>query len=268
MNPISKIIKRVFRQVAPSFYESCRIHRYCKVTFGPFQQEIERRVYQDRPLSVLTGPFTGLKYFNKTVWGPIVPKWMGTYESELHVIVNDILERNYSLVIDVGAAEGYYAVGLARALPEAKVMAFDIDRFARARLRELTRLNGLSNVLIHSECDHATIDRLIDHRFRSLIICDIEGCELELLDPAQATSLGSVDVLVEVHSRRDKSLSQVLQVLTDRFTPTHTIQRIDIQKGDISKLKSIHGLEDPSIATEAINEHRSGEQAWLWMTVS
>jgi hypothetical protein len=51
---------------------------------------------------------------NETVWGPIEPKWLGTYELELHSIIKGILRAEYNTIIDIGSAEGYYSVGLGK----------------------------------------------------------------------------------------------------------------------------------------------------------
>lgn len=66
-------------------------------------------------LVVLNGPFKGLKYPFKEAFGSVfTPKIIGTYELELHSIVNEILVSGYKHIIDIGAAEGYYSIGFAK----------------------------------------------------------------------------------------------------------------------------------------------------------
>jgi hypothetical protein len=41
----------------------------------------------------------------------VLSKLLGTYESELHPVLHEILIKPYELIVDVGSAEGYYAIG-------------------------------------------------------------------------------------------------------------------------------------------------------------
>lgn len=95
--------------------------------------------------TVLSGPFKGMKY------GSVIsqcslhyPKLLGTYESELHPWIQQVSDCSYEVVVDVGAAEGYYAVGFARLMPAAKVIAYELDPGARKQLSKLASLNDLS----------------------------------------------------------------------------------------------------------------------------
>ncbi|MBT8196145.1 MAG: hypothetical protein KJO64_06945, partial [Bacteroidia bacterium] len=74
--------------------------------------ENSRRVCEslESSLVVLNGPFKGLKYSSDNSFGSaFYPKLLGVYEKELHVVFNQIQNNNYSEIIDVGCAEGYYA---------------------------------------------------------------------------------------------------------------------------------------------------------------
>jgi protein-L-isoaspartate O-methyltransferase len=66
----------------------------------------------------------------RTSWGDgyRAAKLLGAYEHSLHDVLLKPVSRQPDPIINVGCAEGYYAVGLARLLPDATVYAFDIDR--------------------------------------------------------------------------------------------------------------------------------------------
>ena len=51
----------------------------------------------------------------------------------------------HSTVLNIGCAEGYYAVGLARRMPQARVLAFDINRTAQDTCRALAAKNGVAD---------------------------------------------------------------------------------------------------------------------------
>ena len=64
--------------------------------------------------------------------------------------INVVVERRYDALINIGAAEGCYAVGLARLMPGTEVVACDYDASAQAVCRELTEKNGVADRVVVS----------------------------------------------------------------------------------------------------------------------
>ena len=128
---------------------ACRLRRHCYKKYSYFQSIVADKLYGSDQIKILSGPFKGLKYFNEVAWGSITPRWIGSYEDELHeLFYNIILKKNYDVILDIGAAEGYYAVGLAWLLYRSKVHSFDVDPFARKLQIKLAKLNRVSNLFI------------------------------------------------------------------------------------------------------------------------
>src|SRR2546423_12652663 len=99
-------------------------------------------LYRERHDPVVrAGPFAGLRYPDNLIQ---IPKLLGTYELELHPAVERLIASRPTTVVNVGAAEGYYAVGLARRLPDARILAFDIDERSQEHCRRLAALNGVA----------------------------------------------------------------------------------------------------------------------------
>ena len=95
----------------------------------------------------------------------------------------------------------------------------------------------------------------------TFLLCDIEGAEDSLLDPASAPALTEADILVEVHEALRPGL---LATLTQRFAPTHRVTRIDrALRPDL--------LPDWSEALSDLDrllllwEWRATPTPWLWM---
>src|SRR5437660_11467263 len=74
---------------------------------------------------VRQGPFAGMRYIDRAIGSAYLPKLLGTYECELAAIIEEVCARGPRLIIDLGAAEGYYAVGLALRNPQARVVGFE-----------------------------------------------------------------------------------------------------------------------------------------------
>lgn len=208
------------------------------------------------------GPFSGMIYAVDASEGAYTARRLGCYEFSLAPVIDTIIARNYPLIIDIGCAEGYYAVGLARRMPAAQVMARDANPKAQALCATLAQANGVQDrVAIGGLIGGADLD--ICSRQPTVIICDIEGAEAELLDPATAPGLLFADILVEVHESMQAGL---LALLTARFQTSHTITRIDRKLDDTALPAWMEELSDLDRLL-ALWEWRAGPTPWLWMQV-
>jgi hypothetical protein len=170
---------------------------------------------------VQSGPFAGMTLSMRASWGhgDMLPKLLGYYEQELHESLVDIVSAQPDLVINVGAAEGYYAVGLARLLQEPAIHAFDTSELAQDICREAARLNGVEQrVSVAGHCTPDLLQLLLMRGRRPLVVCDCEGGEMGLIDPSRAPALASATLLIECH---DFLVSGCTQTLVDRLAATH-----------------------------------------------
>lgn len=194
----------------------------------------------------------------EAVEGSLYPKLAGTYESELHPILEDIAATPYDHVINIGAADGYYAAGLALRLPGAVVDAYDIDGPAREASRATAELNGVSaRVRVHGGFDPG----FVEPGLRVLVVCDCEGCELDALDPARGPWLAAADILVELHDFIDRRVSPSM---VQRFGETHEILVIDSQPHDPDGVPALRRLSRRERML-AVDERRPVPMQWMWM---
>ena len=209
---------------------------------------------------VLSGPFKGMDYGVRASEGSRAARLVGAYEASLAPVIEEIIARAYDLVVDVGSAEGYYAVGLARRMPGARVLARDANPKAQALCAALATLNGVAaRVEIGGVMDHSDFD--ICKAARTVVICDIEGAEAGLLDPARAPGLLSADILVEAHDCITPGLTKLI---ADRFAPTHDVQIIGRKLDDSGLPAWMESLSDLDRLI-ALWEWRAGPTPWLWM---
>lgn len=210
--------------------------------------------------TVLSGPFRGMKYAVRASEGTRSARLIGCYESALAPVVEQIVARAYPLVIDVGSAEGYYAVGLARRMDEARILARDDNPFAQNLCRKLAELNGVADrvevggVMTHADFDICTAQD-------SVVVCDIEGAEEDLIDPERAPGLLAADILVEVHEGMKPGLTEKI---ARRFRATHKVRRIERRIDDSGLPDWMHQLSDMDRLL-AVWEWRAGPTPWLWM---
>jgi hypothetical protein len=251
------LAKKVLMMLAPS------IHRVVQRRFGhsgAFQRvETELRANAELYM-VRAGPFDGMRYVREATCSSLYPKLLGCYEMEIHHIIINALRRPYDVVIDVGSAEGYYAVGFALRSACKNVIAYDSDPNARQLCAELSRLNGCEGtVSVRGACDVGALSAALQGR--CLIICDCEGYEQVLLNPVKIPGLRSADILVELHDCFYPNLSKTL---LHKFDATHTIEivaAVERQPGQSPYLARLKGSDQRA----AMSEGRPGPMTWAWM---
>jgi len=171
------------------------------------------------------------------------PKLLGTYEQELHPALERAIERSPSHVLNVGCAEGFYAVGMAMRLPHAMIYAADADPKAiRATMRN-AELNEVAKQIVPIGIIHpGEFDRNLTPN-HSLLIMDCEGAEFTLLNPQSDPVLSLVDMIVEVHPEAGSP-----EDISRRFGKTHRCERLDY------------------IPRQGIADERRDDQEWLVLT--
>ena len=161
--------------------------------------EINERVNRLFNATVGYGPLKGLKFADQYWWGMTdrASMILGLYERE---VLDALIELSASrrTFIDIGAADGYYSVGvLVNGLFDC---SYSFERSERAQevLRQNAERNGVADkVHIHGAA-HAEFykDLPRDILSKSVLLIDIEGAEFDLLTPdIFAAFVGSVIVI-------------------------------------------------------------------------
>ena len=225
-----------------------------------------RRFVRQHGLQVAAGPFAGMTYPSFAVGRAeqLVAKLLGSYECELHAAVEGLLRQEWDQVIDIGAGDGYYAVGLALRCPSATVRAWEMNPLPARVCAELARANGVQGRLdLRGECTLDTLRALPDQP--SLVISDCEGCEDLLLRPDAVPVLRRSALLVEIH----ESLAPgVEERLLDRFAATHTIETIDMQPRHVGEYPALGSVQEMHFMEQEllVSEFRSQPVRWGVMT--
>jgi hypothetical protein len=180
---------------------------------------VARKLVEHFGSRVQEGPFAGLTLTPATHAEQIGPYLLGVYESELDEAWDTVFRRSYPQIIDIGAKFGYYAVGLARRYPQASVVAFDTDRWARRALREMAAANGTRNVDVLGFCSPEWLARHVADA--ALVVSDCEGYEDVLFGPGTIASLRSATLVIETH---DGMVPGVSDRLRSAFDATHAVR--------------------------------------------
>jgi len=211
------------------------------------------------------GPFVGMRLIDESSWGVdgnIAPKLLGVYEKELHDIFIKVAQRRYGAIVDVGSAEGFYAVGLARMFPGVPVYAYDADPVALALTKRAAEANGVSaQVTLRGFCDPAALGNLAHADGPLLVLSDCEGYEMTLFDSEDTRSaLRTSDLVIECH---DLLVPKCTEKLVEIMEGTHRVTVIRAGGRDPNAFDFLAELSD-SDRWQAVNEYRAYRMNWLW----
>ena len=229
--------------------------------------DLSEKLFNQFNGTVQTGPLRGARFENHFEWEQynVCPKLIGCYEFELHDAIRKAIARRPDSIINAGCAEGYYACGLGRLLPDAEVHAMDINGKCLDQCARNGLLNGVLNmVLVEGKAGSRDLIRGKGHK---LYFVDIEGYELSVLDPVECPDLLSGDIIVECHDflvvENDQPVDLfITNKLRQRFETTHDINVIEPR---IPRLSDFPFLRDLSVgqAMMAILDLRPVQTAWL-----
>jgi len=167
------------------------------------RSELSRRVFRRLDGIVRYGPLSGLRLLTQATWGAgdRAGMLLGLYEQTVVTAISEAL-RDRHIFIDIGAADGYYAVGLVNSGRARRSVAFDKSEKARRSTLLLAELNGVQDrVEIRGQADTDTLIAVMapDAPRDCVILCDAEGAELDIFDEAAFERLSGAVVVIEIH---------------------------------------------------------------------
>ena len=223
---------------------------------------IQNTLLQQQGTVVMQGPLAGMDFLSQSAEGCHIAKLLGCYEQPLQPFIEQAISNAYPTILNIGCAEGYYAVGMARRMPNTQVLAFDLNPNAQEVCTALAQKNSVADrVKVGALFKPEDFANYANQKV--LVLCDIEGAEKDLLDPEISPALKGMDLIVESH---ECLISGITQTLINRFKESHQITLV--QDNGQRQLKDtpqwFNNLAhlDQLLATW---EWRSGATPWLVM---
>ncbi|TAM03131.1 MAG: hypothetical protein EPN70_15180 [Paraburkholderia sp.] len=150
------------------------------------------------------GPLAGFNIGNRATWraSDNSAKLLGLYEQEVCSLLDQLSESRNTLV-DLGGADGFYAVGMVAVGKYAESRCFEISNESRENLREIAAANGVSEkVHIYGEATPDFAQGLLAAGVdfsKSVVLVDIESAEFDVLTDECLYNLRNAHVIVEIH---------------------------------------------------------------------
>ncbi len=229
------------------------------------REYISNLVFNFHNNQVAYGPFKGLKISTDNHWG-IADKGamtLGLYEKD---ILNELvkLKSDYDIFIDLGAADGYYGIGVIVSKIFKKSYCFEISDKGREVIQNNALLNSVSdNVVIYGIADKKFHEKINPENIKkSVLFVDIEGGEFELFDKTIFKIFRHSVIFIELHDWFYTDASDKISRLKSDSSETHTWNEIKMGERDLSKFNELESLSD-SDRWLLCSEGRAKNMTWV-----
>ena len=242
-----------------------------KISFNKLELRIDKVVEKKRiDLSnkvskifnntVQEGPFKGMIISEDQFWGPgdKASKILGLYEKEIQDLINQIQEKNnFPTFIDIGGADGFFAVGSVKNNLFKNCEVFEISKRGRLAIEKSAIKNNVNDqISIKGEANEKILSS-IENINNSVILCDIEGSEYDLFSENLIKNMHPSNVIIEIHKNPDISLNE----FEDKFKNLFSINKITQEPRSLKGFGELKNFNDNNRALLA-SEGRSCIQEW------
>lgn len=210
------------------------------------RRNLSERIRLHYANTIAYGPFKGLKLVEDAHWGSadLGGMILGLYEQEvLHELSDPGGQRR--TFIDLGAADGYYGLGVLVGGLFEKSYCFEITEKGRAVIARNAALNTLQDrvtILGEAKPDFFTQVAPADLE-DALLLIDIEGAEFDIVTAETFAAFAKSTVIIEIHEWYP-DIQQKLERLLHHAAATHTARRFSTGARDLSQFPELKGIND------------------------
>ena len=191
------------------------------------------------------GPFKGLKLVRETWWGEsdLGSQCLGLYEMEILNFLKEVERDDYKSFIDIGAADGYYAIGMLVSGKVSKCICYEKSESGRRVIMENWKANGsLGELKLYPEANFkgiSSLDPVVLNK--ALVLIDIEGAEFDLLDEMLLYILRKSTLILEIHNwvKNFEDLYVNLLERANKFFDIEVIEHLDRPINQIFELQEL-----------------------------
>ncbi|MFA4995235.1 MAG: hypothetical protein WC521_08045 [Bdellovibrionales bacterium] len=197
--------------------------------------------------TVAYGPFRGLKLTKNQWWGfsDRSAMFFGLYEQEVLTSLQNI-PPEYRTFVDLGAADGYYGIGVLINKMFDRSYCFEISEEGQYVIKENAALNGVSDRVVIKGIAEKDFYRHLSagELERAVVFIDIEGAEFALLDKTTLHALKDAIIIIELHDWFFEDGDAKLRNLKDAAKATHSIVTLAAEGRDPSKFEELKRFHD------------------------
>jgi hypothetical protein len=255
-DPISKFASKIRERGVATAFKVAIVHLVHKIahSFGMVNPIIEKHrgvlsLQIDKMLNstVAYGPFKGFKLAPVMLHGgrDRAAMLLGLYEQEILTSLSRI-PSNYRVFIDLGAADGYYGIGVLVNGMFDKSYCFEMS----VECREIIKQNAIMNRVAERVEIKGTATRNFyedlpsDEIVSSVLLVDIEGGEFDLFDKATFNEFRHSIIFIELHNSLSTAGQFQLQKLKNDANDTHLVSEFTTTGRDLSGFDELKTFSD------------------------
>ena len=199
------------------------------------------------------GIFKNLKMNHDISWGrgDIASKIYGFYENKIQQKLKDI---NNPILIDIGAADGFFAIGSLKSKICEFCYAFEETKKSRENLSKTAKINNVQKKL-------SIIGKVTKDNFFTLlpskinfsevtILCDIEGGEFDFFSDEILATTRYSNIIIEIHKNHNKNLEIDLLERVKKYFDVSIIIDNDKNFESVSELHALNDIDRNLICSE------------------
>lgn len=241
MTPHQKTIFNILNHIDDEHPE------FRKILLQKHKNNLSNSIKKYHKNTVAHGPFKGLKFVDDSHWGGSDRGAMilGIYELEVLNELKDIPKR-FDTFIDLGAADGYYAIGVLVNDMFEKSYCYEITESGRDVILKNSILNDVGNrVIIRGIADKNFVNDFSNEELQnSVLFVDIEGGEFDLFDSNIFHSFYNSIIFIESHDFFYNDGDLKFNKLISDSEHTHIPKIIKMGARDLSNFPELEKLDD------------------------
>ena len=226
--------------------------------------QLNTLVFQRLQGVVRYGPLAGMKLIEASSWGnDKAAKLLGFYEHELMAAMLPAFGPG-KVFVDIGAADGFYAVGALHVKLAHRTIAFELTEAGRAVIADTAASLGVQDrIEIHGACTEGSLAQALQglDRQHLVLLCDVEGAEFEIFSDSVLALLAGAHVFIEIHDQSPEGPA-AYAALKARAARWFRLEEISKAGRNPYHYRELHDLDDTDHWL-VCSEGRAPDQRWL-----
>lgn len=249
INDLEEFIKKEIDYFEPmlkrgSQYSKEELFLFKQETISQRKYRVSHEVFSLMDGVVKYGPFKGLQLQSNPWWGSsdLGSMCLGLYEKEIldFLFSKDLDSRD--TFIDIGAADGYYAVGMLHSGRAKKAVCFELSQEGQDTILENWKKNHSSGLIEIYGDIFLNFEEAIKNIDMSKVITliDIEGTEFDFLNDTTLAALKDSIVVIEIHNWVEQFIEKYSQFLrlASKYFKVEFVERVERPTVHFEELRS------------------------------
>ncbi|MDA8536875.1 hypothetical protein N9L23_05930 [Alphaproteobacteria bacterium] len=240
-----------------------------RTSLSRYKSNVGLEIKQKTKGKVYSGEYLGMELSDNKSWNKsdLASLLLGCYELHIQKTLVKLCGGN-KVFIDIGAADGFHAIGLARRGAVTKSICFEISRYGQKIIAENAVRNNVAQMVeingIATEDKVIEVLKALPKNDTAVMLIDIEGGEYELVNNKLLGALRNHHLVIELHEfysdQRRKS-----KLLIENLSKHFEIEILGPEALNPNDYSILDNMDDDK-KWMALSEGRPSKMRWIVAT--